>query len=383
MHPKPPVWTSPRLLLGAFLLLLFSTAAVTLFAPAASGFSVWELREPAPLPGRPESLYEFRRWPRRFEAYVGDSFPGRDFLIKGGNTLLWRLGMLRSSRVIEGRDNWLFLSDFQQQTIQKSRGLFPFGKEEAVRWAEQFESMRTAAAALGAELRLAIIPDKQTVYPQRLPDWAHPANPPLPTMTDQILAELSRRRIEGVLDLRPVLRTAAAERQVFWRTDSHWNHVGAFVALEQLLPWLTPAGNPVAGAVLERCRLSDTAEPFRGDLTNILGVARFPAEAGGSLRVEQPVMTSDGNWQGMGGGRERKPFRTTAIGGGPGKLLVLGDSFTESCWFVFAELSEETVFFSNFGLRIPRSLVERERPATIVVIIVERLIPASGPQFIP
>ena len=383
MRPQPPVRTLARLRLAVLLLVLSATAAVTLFAPAAGGFSAWEFRPPASFPAGPTSLHDFRRWPGRFEAYVGDAFPGRSALIQARNTLLWRLGLLRSPRVIEGPEGWLFLSDSWHETLRKSRGLYPFDQDQAARWTERYESLREVVAGWGGEVRLVIIPDKQTVYPHYLPEWARPGDPPLPTMTDQILAELSRRRVAGVLDLRSVLRTAAVQRPVFWKTDSHWNGHGARVAMEHLLPWLTSSQESAARAVLGRCQLSASTEPFRGDLANILGVAGLPAEFDGKLRLDPPAMTHAIPWQGMGGGQLRTPFRTAVPGGSPGKLLVLGDSFLDTSWFVLAELKAETAFFPHHDLRISRTLLEQERPNTVLLIIVERLIPAAGPKLLP
>jgi alginate O-acetyltransferase complex protein AlgJ len=382
MHPQTPVRTSARLGLVALLSLLSATAAVALFAPAAGGFSVVaEVREPASRPGWPTSLRDVRQWPRRFEAYVGDAFPGRSALIGAGNALLWRLGLLRSSRVIEGADSWLFLGDFQQQTIAKSRGLVPLAPEQAARWAEQFESTRVWAAEHGAELRLVIIPDKQTVYPQHLPGWAQPGTAERPTRTDQIVEALRRHGAVGFLDLRPVLRAAASRQQVYWRTDSHWNPAGALIAAEQVLPWLRPDQPHAVRALLERCSVAEGAERMTGDLVRILGVEAFPAEASATLRVAEPRAEASAPWRTVWG--LEQPFRTSVEGGIPGKLLVLGDSFLDTWWPVLAELSRETVYFPHQSLQVSRGLLEREKPAVVLLIIVERLLPAAGPVLVP
>lgn len=382
MHPQTPVRSSARLGLVVLLVLLAATAALALFVPAAGGFSaVAEVREPAPWPGWPNSLRDVRQWPRRFEAYVGDAFPGRSALIGAGNTLLWRLGLLRSSRVIEGGAGWLFLGDFQQQTIAKSRGLVSLAPHEAARWAEQFEAVRAGVGEHGAELRLVIVPDKQTVYPQHLPAWAQPVAPDRRTMTDQIVEALGRRGARGVLDLRPVLRAAAARQQVYFRTDSHWNPAGALVAAEQVLPWLRPDQSAAVRALLARCSMAEAPERKTGDLGRILGVGAFPAEPWSLLRVAEARAEAAVPWRTVWG--LEQPFRTYVEGGIPGKLLVLGDSFLDTWWPVLAELSRETVYFHHQSLQVSRGLLEREKPALVLLIIVERLLPEAGPALVP
>jgi hypothetical protein len=382
MHPHNPVRSSARLGLVALLALLVATAAATLVAPAAAGFSVVaEVREPAARPGWPTSLRDLRQWPRRFEAYVGDAFPGRSALIGAGNTLLWQLGLLRSSRVIEGPEGWLFLGDFQQQTITKSRGLSTLAPEQATHWAERYEVVRAGVGEYGAELRLVLVPDKQTVYPQQLPAWAQPGPGERPTMTDQIVAALRRRGAKDVLDLRPVLRAAASRQQVYWRTDSHWNPAGALVAAEHVLPWLRPDHPAAVRALLERCRVADAGERKTGDLGRILGVGAFPTEPWTLVQVAEARAESSAPWRTVWG--LEQPFRTFAGGGLPGKLLVLGDSFLDTWWSVLAELSRETVYFHHQSLQVSRGLLEREKPAVVLLIIVERLLPESGPGLLP
>ena len=381
MHPKTPFRSSAQRSLVALLALLAATAVVALFAPAAAGFSaVAEVRGPAARPGWPTSLWELRQWPRRFEAYIGDAFPGRSALIGAGNTLLWRLGALRSSRVIEGPENWLFLGDFQQHTIAKSRGLLPLAPEQAARWAEQYEAVRAGVAEHGAELRLVLVPDKQTVYPQQLPAWARPRPGERPTMTDQIVEALRRRGAKGVLDLRPVLREAASRQQVYWRTDSHWNPAGALVAAEHVLPWLQPDQPAAVRALLARCSVAETFERTTGDLVRILGVDAFPAEPSSVLSVEEARAETSAPWRTVWG--LEQPFRTAVEEGIPVKLLVLGDSFLDAWWSVLAELSRETVYFHHQSLRVSRGLLERERPDVVLLIIVERLLPESGPGLV-
>jgi hypothetical protein len=364
----------------ALVVLLLGTATVALFAPAAAGFSVAaEVREPAAWPSWPTSLREVRQWPRRFESYLGDAFPGRAYLIGAGQAVLWKLGALRSSRVVEGQEGWLYLGDAQQGTLEKTRGLFPFTPSDAENWADQFSKVRTEVGALGADLQLVIIPDKQSVYPEFLPLWARPGDPPRKSMADLIVDELHRRETAGVLDLRTVLRAAAKDRQVFWKTDSHWSPAGAYAALESLAPWLLPDGYEHAKSVLQRCGPAASLEVFRGDLIRILGAPGFPGEQGSALLIRDSNVRTNGPWRGMWGLSE--PFRVSN-GGGRGKLLVLGDSFMDSCWHALSELSSETLFLNHLGLQIPRSQVEKERPAAVLLIIVERLLPTRGPKMV-
>jgi hypothetical protein len=203
---------APILLLAIF---LASGGLLALVYPAGSGFNaVSEMRPQASLPGWPASLGAFRSWPKEFGWFVRDSFPGRSGLIELGRTALWKLGWLDSERVLEGEGGWLFLRR-HQNTFEKSRGLLKPTSAEIVSWGHRYTDVERYLDSQGAQLWLAVIPDKQTAYPSRVPEWAQPVGRDSVTSTDLILQELARRGVNRVVDLRAPLREAAKQVDVF------------------------------------------------------------------------------------------------------------------------------------------------------------------------
>jgi hypothetical protein len=71
----------------------------------------------------------------------------------------------------------------------------------------------------------------------------------------------------------------------------------------------------------------------------------------------------------------------TAPGARPGTLLVLVDSFFDAIQPVLVELYARTVVVRHHGLTIPMEVVEKEKPAVVLVLIVERLLPPAGPRL--
>jgi hypothetical protein len=76
--------------------------------------------------------------------------------------------------------------------------------------------------------RVMLGPDKATIYPEFLPDWAQPA---AATATDTLLANVKRGLY---VDTRPALRTAKSQfsESLYYKTDTHWNSLGAWVAFQ-------------------------------------------------------------------------------------------------------------------------------------------------------
>ena len=80
---------------------------------------------------------------------------------------------------------------------------------------------------------IVIVPEKYSVYPEFLPQWAVPVTTPSPL--DRVLAELARYPRLNVVDLREPLRAAKARERVYYRTDSHWNYVGAMIGYAEMM----------------------------------------------------------------------------------------------------------------------------------------------------
>jgi alginate O-acetyltransferase complex protein AlgJ len=366
---------APILLLTAILAV---AGLAALLHPKGSGFdAVAEMRAQSSLPAWPTSLRELRSWPRRFDTYVNDAFPGRARLITAGNAALWRLGWLDSDRVIEGADGWLFLRR-GQDTFEKSRGLRVLSDADVKVWGERYVDVERGLAAQGAALWLAVIPDKQTAYPERIPAWARPAETGVRTTTDVILQELGRRGVNRVVDLRGPLREAGKSAAVFYPSDTHWNAAGAKAAAERLLPRMLGAADPGLASVLQGLSVSEIGETFRGDLARMLGVPALPEEKTLALGIARARATYAPGMETIWTPADR--VEATAPGARPGTLLVLVDSFFDAIQPVLVELYERTVVVRHHGLTIPMGVVEKEKPAVVLVLIVERLLPPGGPR---
>jgi alginate O-acetyltransferase complex protein AlgJ len=85
----------------------------------------------------------------------------------------------------------------------------------------------------GSEYLLVIPPNKETIYPEFLPEWAH--RPGVTTGMDQLLAHLKTNSTVEILDLRPALREARKRERVYLKTDTHWNQLGAFAGYQEMV----------------------------------------------------------------------------------------------------------------------------------------------------
>jgi hypothetical protein len=83
---------------------------------------------------------------------------------------------------------------------------------------------------------MMVAPDKSTIYPEYMvPEMPQVA----PTRLDQLAAAIAGTGVI-FLDLRPALKAAKSSGPIYYKTDSHWTPLGAYVAVDELLRVLHP-----------------------------------------------------------------------------------------------------------------------------------------------
>lgn len=200
----------------------------------------------AGFPAWPASVAGIRPFVSGLESYFNDHFGFRERLIYWAQT--WKRDSLKETwqyKVIIGQDGWLYSA--QSENPFEERRIFTtvYKVQELAAWREIFELRREWLARRGIKYLLVFAPDKQTIYPEHLPAWA--AELSRRRKLDQFLQYMRTNSNVPIVDLAPVLWQAKSEGPTYYRTDSHWNAFGAFVAaneiiraLSQALPGLKP-----------------------------------------------------------------------------------------------------------------------------------------------
>jgi hypothetical protein len=207
-----------------------------LVRPASARDARLENREPAGMPRVPRSVREAARWPGLLEKHHSDSFGCRDFLLGARSEILLRAGLSPSPILDLGPTGWLFYRDDQE--FLSHRGERTLSGAEMDRWILALQDRKDRLAKRGARFLFAIAPDKETIYPEFLPEtWA----PVGPTMADRFLSELAARTDVEVVDLRPALLAEKAhdrpevEDYVYYPRGTHWTARGALAATNAIL----------------------------------------------------------------------------------------------------------------------------------------------------
>lgn len=167
-----------------------------------------------------------------------DRWYNLDALLASVSGVLYPLGIsIDPDQVVIGRDGWLFLGNAHDEVIARNHA----GVTAATVKAAMLRDATLAAwdywyRAWGVVfLGEALLPNKETVYPDKTPVWATPRQP---SPTDALLAT----PLAGhYFDARPALvgaRVARPDELLYLKTDTHWNDWGAWLSYQSLGNWL-------------------------------------------------------------------------------------------------------------------------------------------------
>jgi hypothetical protein len=130
--------------------------------------------------------------------------------------------------VLLGKQGWMFLDD-----LTEYRGLSIAQPEAIEGWKEGYLQRQHWVEQRGPHFLLVIAPQKGTVYPENLPDYAHPlANR---TRRNQYLSSTHRLHI---LDLTSSMIEAKQAGSLYYKYDTHWNFLGAYFGARAIVNYL-------------------------------------------------------------------------------------------------------------------------------------------------
>lgn len=307
-----------------------------------------------------------------------------DFILPTLGQLYYPLGLsVDPARAIIGKEGWLYLGDAYADSITVKRlGIKAEDTDITAGVAKSAESWDAWFKLQGVEaFRIILGPDKDSVYPEYLPDWSKHA----PTSLTDVL--LSRVQANIYINPTQALRHAKQNHPhpLYYKTDTHWNSLGAWEAFNQLSKNLATTQPELKWPKKPVGAFSNTSERLGGDLANFLRIQNLlsdqevildlPAYA---LPLEHHDFES-GNvvFSGQNGPVEAplKPLlvrSTQALN--TKKVLWLRDSFGAAMAPFMAATFSDTLQVHYLALPPDAlaTLVERYQPHYVFITVVER-----------
>lgn len=136
-------------------------------------------------------------------------------------------------QVIVGHDGWLFLGDQEANTVSNRRqGATKNDTEKAKKIASSMQEWNSFFRENGVKkFKILVGPDKESIYGEYLPQWAHPAE------YRQVSAVLDADK-EGIfVDPTKFLTEQKSnyKEPLYYKTDTHWNALGGWLAFSYFM----------------------------------------------------------------------------------------------------------------------------------------------------
>ena len=294
---------------------------------------------------------EIRQWFKGVDAYFADHFPMRNSLV--GFALAIHEDSYSSidmNACIRGKDDWLFLGNSGAKCIDKLQGSISMTDSAVAKQTESFQHRAATAKELGADFFIFVGPNKSSIYPEFLPPVIVPSEK---RFLGPLVDSLAANQI-NIFDPTDHIHKGKNLGLLYYRTDTHWNDLGAFLAYKAFLEHYDLPALPPPNVT--------KVNPFMGDLVNMGGYKKFPLSPGDNYALSWDNGPSV-EWV---KDHAKNPDATTD------KIVwVFGDSFSAALRQFIAASFREVHFFTHddFATMTQSDL---PKPGIVLWIIVER-----------
>ena len=361
----------------ALLILFFASIYMPLLAGLfgeGGGVSRVENRFLAQMPRMEWNRDSINTFPTRFEKYFSDNFGGRLAFIAGYSHLCYSLGVSPTKNVIIGKNGWLYFGD--ENEIKTYRKTNPFNAAQIAKWRWKMRLIKGYLEKRGVKLVFLIAPNKSSIYPEQMPDNINAAGKT--GAFDQLSNVADELGIEFA-DPRNALIERKKRDDVYFRTDTHWNDLGAFVAYDLLMKSLAnrfPGLSPIPESSLG----FSSVGRHGGDLFNMLGLpADNVADMAKTANLEK-LLGMMKNIRAADLPRKWDAAWDLDTGNAGPRAIILRDSFGNALLPLLA------IHFSHITSRLDHGwlsddVVEKEKPDVVIYEITERFL-MKGPGIL-
>lgn len=375
---------------GFFQIILVGFFGVAILAPSVrlvfqqqEDISSHEKRRLHDLPTLPTNIKTLHAYPKEFEQYFNDHYGFRSDLIAFNQSFKRKWFNKSSVRsVVRGKSGWLFLD--QNKSLTDHLGLTTRNEKVLQTWTQVLRSRQAWLKQRGALYFFVPVPNKMTIYqdemPMRIRQYASK------TGLDKLLEHLPETPFSAYINLESVFtdyRTANPEQQLYYKTDSHWTKLGAFIAYQQTMERLRQY-QPGLEPPLNYSDLTVSPETKYGDIINMSAVGNHKREKTTDLKAKNKC---------AGEFKRLKPFASTQsyqskqgkkrlplVNGCKSKkytAIIMHDSFGSYTAEFFSESFKRVVFMRDFDFAGMDEFIRSEKADFFIDMRVERLIDKS------
>lgn len=317
--------------------------------------------------------YDFNR---EFESWLNDRYRGRDEFIgiySRLNSIISR--EKENSQAFEGKEGWLFYKG--EHSVGNFQNASLFTEQQLLMVANNLENLQEHLAKNGGgKLYVLILPDKNRVYGEYYPDS-------IKKMAQKGRGEQTYQFLynKGTIDVIYPLNELLAEKKknlLYYKNDTHWNPLGAFIAYRQLITVIKKDFSEIHALSLDD--FETVIQPhLRGDLSDMLDMSGDSYSKPTYLEFKLKSKPSfsyikNDDYKGV----------VTKSNRNLPKTLVFRDSFFNNMIPYTSETlgDSEYIYISSCSFDEKLKKIEEYKPQILIFEVVERSLPILLTQSI-
>ena len=142
-----------------------------------------------------------------------------------------------SSRWYKGQGDWLFLGNSYANTVAKLRLAYEPSSQTISMEKNRFRAVAQKGLESKTTVALLVAPNKSSVYTEYLPNEIGPSERRYSTFFTDELKNIPNLVVVDPTEL--LVDAKSKEGIIYWRTDTHWNQKGSFLAFKSLMEELS------------------------------------------------------------------------------------------------------------------------------------------------
>ncbi|WP_431133379.1 alginate O-acetyltransferase AlgX-related protein [Psychroserpens mesophilus] len=254
--------------------------------------------------------------------------------------------------VITGKDGWYFLGNEYNQLLNDGFGSYPFSEFELIKIKNSLKRIIDTLTSKGVAFYIVVPPNKHRVYPEKLPYHIKQK----PTRLEVLNSYLKKEIDFEILDLRDTLVANKGKELLYYKTNTHWNDLGAFIAYHKTLNTLQ--------LDLPKEDISNYTFDYkpiqRGDITEMINLKLEENAIFLNKKISSELIPLKTEHHHL---HFKNPNRNK-------KLIMHRDSFSNAWIQFFNESFGETIYFRNYSIR--PEVIDKEKPDVVIFEIIER-----------
>ena len=259
----------------------------------------------------------------------------------------------------ERKKSWLFYkSSLDNNSVRDAQGLKVYSESEIKASLTKIESETKKFEEKGARLYYFVAPSKESVYEEFFPENVKIYNEP---RTKKLSQYITDQGVNNYYYAYEDMLAAKESGQLYFRHDTHWNELGAFVGFKGLIKMIEPKYNNL------QYNLGESKTIFGGDLAKMLDIKDYFVD-------EQPdvLYMESSNYQ-----EEKQRTKTSSIVKTKNeaapikkKIMVVGDSYRSAMEDYLAKSFSEVVSLHRQDYK--DGMFENYNPDIVVYEFAER-----------